>query len=189
MSRKPLILVLFLVTLSGVVGAVALQASSSFLGAPAGVPVASQLLTLPPVSGGPALRPRHPFEPTFDELTSGETVVTSEKQWRVVRQLLFPAGGSFPKVNFEREFVVIMGGGLMSVGDFEISSVERVDASWASFFGGSIVDPHLAVTATTLLPGVAPPVPPPPTYRVSAVRIPRTELRHTVHHREVIALP
>lgn len=190
MRRKTLTLGLSLLALTGIASAITLQFSTSFLSAPAGVSIPSAPLTLPPVTGSPSIGGvPGPFGPSFSQLVNEQTVITTEAQWQSVWRRLFGTQRPFQKVNFNQEAIVLMGGGLMTIESFSISSVERVDASWNSFFGGSVTDPFLAVTSTTLIPGVAPPMFPPPTYRVAAVRIPRAELSEVVFHREVIPLP
>ena len=167
--------------------------SSGFLGAPSGTPLATTPVILPAVTAGPAalfVTPKAPFTPNFVELTSGETVITSDPQMRAVWRQLFSGPYDASLFDFQQDFVILMGGGQLSTGTFNITSVERVDAEWETFFQFPAVNPFLAVTGTTTLPGVAPPDPPPPsTYRVSAVRVSRSEFDDVVFNRDVIALP
>ena len=85
--------------------------------------------------------------------------------------------------------MILMGGGLMDLPSFAISAVEEVDAEWTDFFFGPHVNRFIAVTATTTLPGVAPPEFPPATWRLDAVVVSRTYFDDVVFHRNVIALP
>lgn len=191
MSRRLLPLAL-LATLTAGAALAAGLGSSGFLGAPAGTLVTATPVTLPAVGAGPSVffsSLKSPFMPTFEELTTGETVITNDRQMRAVWRQLFQVPYDASLFDFQQDFVILMGGGQLTTGSFAISSVERVDAEWQTFFQFTAVNPFLAVTGTTTLPGILPPDPPPPTWRVSAVRVPRTELDDVVFNRDVIALP
>ncbi|MFN0059935.1 MAG: hypothetical protein ACKVX7_15870 [Planctomycetota bacterium] len=186
-----------------VIGAIAVVvaqvASPAFLSAPAGVPVAFTLLPLPPVDDAViAIVPQtnrrpSPWQPTVTRLLEGETLIETEAQMRDVWARLFGTPYLVSFVNFSNDFVVLMGGGLLPAGvGFDISTVESVVATYANpgFLGGSTSDePFLSITSMLVLPGVAPDMPPPPTYRVSAVAISRTLLDDIVFHRSLVALP
>ncbi len=182
--------------LAGAAAASAVVASSSFLGAPPGVPVAMQPVNLPPVKFRAtfAVAPPHlgAFSPTFDDLVSGETVITTNQQMKEVWERLFAPPYDPSAFDFTNRFVVLMGGGAMSIGSFGISSAERVDASWWEFGflpGGAVTNAFLAVTSTTFIGGAFPQDPPPPTYRLDAVSIDRSELDDVVFHRAHVFAP
>lgn len=173
-------------------------ASSAFLSAPAGTPIHFQWVALPDVAVLPDARPPHggpakdsPFNPTLDELVNGNTVITSEKQFKYVWATLFSGTFDPTLVDFNKEFVVLMGGGAMSMGSFGIGSVERVDAQYPAFgFGfpgsGNDTDPFISVTSTTFFPGIMPQDPPPPHYFISAVKISKEFFDDVVFHRSYV---
>ena len=167
--------------------------SSHLLGGSAGAPVAFELLTLPPVVLGwhndPASLQRCAFAPTFDDLVSGETVITSEAQMKHVWRRLFAEHFDPSLVDFERDFVVLMGGGFLHpMIDFRISSVELFEVTFENELLETYVNSSLAIAGTTYLPG-----PPPPKMdpipRVSAVTVSRQYLGNTIFSRLVIAFP
>jgi len=106
--------------------------------------------------------------------------------WRTVFGTAYDA----TQFNFHNSFVVWIGGGALPFDGFDISAVERVDANYAGMFPttGTDVDPFLAVTATTFIPG-NPPVGQPPFYAVSAVKVPRTFFDDVVFHRTIFGAP
>lgn len=187
--------------------------SSSFLGAPAGVPVGFTPVQLPAVAVGPfssappevvavpSLGPlpvvvvpalaRSPWNPPLSQLLSGELVITTDARMRVVWERLFAEPYDASRFDFGSDFVLWMGGGALQFGSFGISSVERVEASYQDPLtpGGPTTDPFLSATGTTVLPGVPPKDDPPPTYRVSAVRVACSLLDDVVFHRNVLAAP
>jgi hypothetical protein len=197
MSKKALAFIAAAALLTGLAAGPA--AFSVFQGGTAGTPIPFDPIALPKVVVGPLNNPASlssiAFVPTFDDLTGGETVIRNEAQWRQVWRRLFNGTPFDPSlVEFETHFVVLMGGGLMDSGiSFNITSVEQFDATFSSpdwFFGDSIV-PKLAISSTTVLPGVQqdPETAPPPFYHLSAVKIP-VEFRADVNfHRGIIALP
>lgn len=198
MRRRPLLASAVVLALAGSAFA-AYAAFSSFLGAPAGVAVAFTEVALPVVDKTPPAVPPKPvaaksaFAPKFDDLVNGNTVITTEKQMKEVWRALFKTPYDATLFDFQNDFVVMMGGGAMSLGGFGISSVESVDAQWSDaggfggFGGGSFaVEPFLAVTSTLFLPGVMPIDPPSPTWRVSAVRVSKSAFADVVFHRSVI---
>ena len=190
MFRRPLALGLVTALTAGLAFGFA-GTFSSFLGAPAGVPIQVQPISLPTVTPAlsPSLSPKSPFAPSFNDLVTGNTVIENPRQWRAVWKTLFDAPFTPGIVDFTQDYVVMMGGGLLDIASFNLTSVEEVDADWTSLFFGSQPDRFIAVTGTTTLPGVFPPDPPPLTYRVSAVRVPRAFIDDVVFHRNVIALP
>src|SRR5262245_25630587 len=137
----------------------------------------------------PAFTGRSPFAPTLHQLLEGNTVITTEKEMREVWARLFRVPYDASQLDFASSFVVLMGGGSIPYGSFDITAVEQVEASYSNP-GGVGSDPatetFLSVTATTFLSGV--PAGPPPTdsWRVSAVRIPRALLDDVVFRRNVI---
>ena len=175
-----------------------LVSRSSFLSAPAGVAIPFTYANLPPVdSSGPggagrsfrAFAMNSPWNPSLDQLLTGETVITSDGQMRDVWRRLFSEPYDASEFDFENEFVVLMGEPSLSNGSFYISEVEEVDASYANdgvLRGRTTSEHFLSVTATKFLPGVDPQDPPPPTPRVSAVKITRDQLDDVVFHRRVI---
>lgn len=170
---------------------------SSFLQAPAGVPLSFTAVALPPVrlsSNFPALgrRINGPLSPTFSEVLSGDLVIETDAQMRLVWDAVLLGPYDPTLFDFQNNFVVWMGGGAMQLGAFDISAVERVDALWSNplgFGGATDQDAFLAATGLTFLPGAFPQYPPPPTWRVSAVQVSRTELDDVVFHRTVVAAP
>ena len=92
------------------------------------------------------------------------------------------------QVDFDSDFVVLMGGGAASWG-FDVNSVEQVDAKYPMFGfgpgGAEDVDRFLSVTSFEFIPGVYPQDPPPGHYRVSGVRIRKDLFDDVVFHRLV----
>jgi hypothetical protein len=91
--------------------------------------------------------------------------------------------------DFEESFVVLMGGGQLANGSFDISAVEQVLADYsepAGPGGSTATESFLSVTATTFLSGVQPQDPPPATWRLSAVKVPRDELDDVVFRRNTM---
>jgi hypothetical protein len=129
------------------------------------------------------------MRPNFDQLVNSGTVIRDEEHMCAVRNALFPNDKSLPRIDFDANFLILVGGGLLKHESFSITSVERVDASWDSFFFGPEIDPFLAVTTTKLIPGVPPPPMTPSRYALSAVLVPRIYLDDVVFHGEVIPLP
>lgn len=161
---------------------------SSFLGAPAGTPLAFTLVPLPPVAASVAATPR----PGLDRLLHGNTVITSEVRMRRVWRRLFDVAYDPSLFDFQSDFVVLMGGGALAHGSFDVTAVERVDAAYEDSLlpdGPVAIDPFLCITATTVLPGRPPPPEAPATYRLSAARISRVSLDDVVYHRALIPLP
>ena len=179
--KKTLVQIGAFLTLSLALGAAGVELGF-FQGASPAIAIPYDSLELPPVVEGAANNPASliavGFVPTFEELTNGETIIDSEKEWKQVWRRLF---GGTPYntvgVSFNTHFVVLMGAGLTSSSvSFGISSVEQFEATFKSpdwFFGDSVV-PKLAITSTTVFPGVQqdPEVKPPPYYHLSAVAIP-----------------
>lgn len=190
---------LSIATLASVAGAAAYAPLATFFqSAPAGVNVPVVHVTLPPVvwQPGQAIPPllanTNGFVPGLDEMLNGNLVIENERSMRFVWARLFPSvpydGSLF---DFQNTFVVLMGGGSMDMGTFGISSVETVDAEYAAGFPfqGNEIERFLSVTATTVIPGQPNPFPPPPTYRIDAVKIPLAAIDDVVFHRTVIGLP
>jgi hypothetical protein len=181
-----------LFVVAGAGTAAVLLTQSSFQGAPAGVAVAFQPVALPPVRWPtsqpiPATLARMDgFTPGVLDLVTGELVITTDQQMRLVWKRLFAAPYDAAQFDFQNTYVVLMGGGALDLSSFDISSVENVDATWSSFWSGVEVDRFIAVTATTFIPGVFPQDPPPPTFRVSAVKVSRSFLDHVVFHRTLV---
>ncbi|MEZ5979291.1 MAG: hypothetical protein R3F34_13855 [Planctomycetota bacterium] len=172
------------------------SAASSFVAAPPGIGVTSTSVALPSVAVpvGPIVQSGRiggAFGPTLQELLEGEVVVETQAEMKLVWRVLFGTPYDPTLFDFANDAVVLMGGGAMVLGSFDISAVERVDAEWSSFgFGpGTEVDAFLAVTATTVFPGILPINPPPPTWRVSAVRVAKSDLDDVVFHRTSIFAP
>jgi hypothetical protein len=122
---------------------------------------------------------------------NGETIITSEAQMRHVWRRLFAVPYDAGLFDFDRDFVVLMGGGFVhpAIG-FQITVVERFEATLEDAYGlpDTYVEPALAVVGTTILPG------PPPreedfVYRIAAVRVAQSQLDDILFHRQVLALP
>ncbi|MCP3906292.1 MAG: hypothetical protein GY715_21935 [Planctomycetes bacterium] len=182
----------------------------SFVGAAAGIPVEFDVVPLPPVTGGPGPSPGAitpaapsfgieatprdpacPFAPTFGELVTGETIITSSAQMRAVWSRLFDTPYPSASFDFNTSYVVLMGGGLMHPWfGFEIAAVDEFEATFADGgpFPTNYLEYPLAVVAVTTFPGVKPP-PMDPVHKVSAVRIPKTFLRDVIFNRQDSALP
>lgn len=183
--RAPLVALL---ALAGTAGA-AYVASSAFLGAPAGVAVSFTHLTLPNVKLSPArpLPPNDPeaFTPAFDQLLYSNTVITTEAQFKKVWSLLYAEPYDATLVDFDSDFVVLMGGGAAYWG-FDIQNVEQVDAKYSSFGfgwgGGDEVDKFLSISSFEFIPGVQPQDPPLGNFRVSGVRIRKVLYDDCVFH-------
>lgn len=196
MKSKHVLVSLVLAGFAATATALGAGIASSFASAPAGVPVASSVVELPPVNPrrplatSVAVPASGPFAPSLSELLQGETVITTDAQMQAVWKQLFDVPYDAGLFDFGADFVVLMGNGKMQLGSFSISSVERVDAEYDSLlFFGNEIDPFVAVTATTVLPGILPIELPPPTWRVSAVRVPLASLDDVVFHRTVLAAP
>lgn len=170
---------------------------SSFLQAPAGVAVPVNAIALPPVRlngnrPAPARRVSGPLSPTYSDVLSGNLVIETDAQMKLVWEAVLLGPYDPTLFDFQNNFVVWIGGGALQLGSFGISAVERVDALWNNplGFGGSTdQDAFLAVTGLTFLPGAFPQFPPPPTWRVSAVQVSRAEFDDVVFHRTVVAAP
>ena len=184
----------------------------SFEGAPAGtalsftaVPlppvsetVASASIVIPPQAPGP-LNPvpilrrvtlPNPWAPTIDQLLHGETIIESNAQMRDVWQRLFEEPYDASLFDFNSDFVLLMGNGLMNLGSFNISHVERVEADYDDPIGGlPVTNAFLSVTATVFLPGVPPKKREDPTYRVSAARVPNAHRGDAIFHTSLFAAP
>lgn len=171
--------------------------NASFQGAPAGASVPFTSVVLPPVRWqpgpiGPQGLPNPTgFAPGVESLVSGELVITNERQMRYVWRSLFATPYDASQFDFHSSFVIWMGGGVMDIGSFAVSSVEEVAANYSASFpgSGSDTDPFLAATATTYLPGNPPQITPPPYYAVSAVKVPRAFFDDVVFHRTLFAAP
>lgn len=188
----------------GSVATLALAATfmpSSFLGAGPGTAVPFEPVALPqavasphvPASAGSGLLLglsfKSAFTPSLEQLLQGETVITTDKQMREVWRLLFAEPYDPGLFDFEDSFVVLMGGGQIANGSFDIGAVERVQAEYsepAGLGGDTATEIFLSVTATTFLSGVSPEDPPPPSWRLSAVRIPRDALDDVVFRRNLM---
>ena len=195
MVMKPHLALAALLTLG--LAAAAPVVVSSFLQAPAGVAVPVNAIALPPVRlngnrPAPARRVSGPLSPTYNEVLSGNLVIETDAQMRLVWEAVLLGPYDPTLFDFQNNFVVWMGGGALQLGSFGISAVERVDALWNNplGFGGSTdQNAFLAVTGLTFLPGAFPQFPPPPTWRVSAVQVSRAEFDDVVFHRTVVAAP
>ena len=196
MQRNVFRLVLASVTAG--VAIAATQSSSFFLGAPAGTPVPFETVALPqtptPQVALPSPLPTPstfvgPFSPPLTQLLEGNTVITTDKQMREVWRRLFSEPYDPGLFDFDETFVVFMGGGVITNGTFDISAVEQVDARYAEpggLGGGTATETFLSVTATTFLSGVQPQEPPPPSLRLSAVKVARELLDDVVFRRNLI---
>lgn len=175
---------------------------SSFVAAPAGVAIAHRPLLLPDVQFAttlplPSARIGGTLGPTAEQLLQESYVVTDEQQWRSLWRTLFGVPFDPTLVDFDSEFVVLVGGGSLSQASFGMSSVEVVDAEWTmpGFFGGPLPGPltevngFLAVTATTVFAGAAQFPPPPHTWRVAATAIDRAEYDDVVVQRASVFAP
>lgn len=177
--------------------AAAWASSSFFLGAPAGVDVPVTHVPLPPVVWQPgqvippAVANTNGFVPGVVDLLDGEIVIRNERSMRFVWSRLFGVPYDASLFDFQSSFVVLVGGGAMDQSWFDISAVESVDATYAGGFPGSGTDVErfLSVTATTTFPGQPNPFPPPPSYRIDAVKVPLAAFDDVVFHRRVVALP
>ena len=152
-----------------------------------------EFLPLPPVVLGshndPATVHTCAFVPTFDELISGETLITNEAQIKHIWRRLFAAPYDSRFVDFEQDFVVLMGGGFLHpMYEFRISSVELFEVTFETEFLETFVDSSLAIAGTTYLPGPPPPEMDPIPH-LSAVRISRQFLGNAVFSRLVNAAP
>jgi len=169
MVTKPHLALAALLTLG--LAAAAPVVVSSFLQAPAGVAVPFKAVALPPVRlngnrPAPAQRISGPLSPTYNDGLSGNLVIETDAQMKLVWEAVLLGPYDPTLFDFQNNFVVWMGGGALQLGSFDISAVERVDALWNNplGFGGSTEqDAFLAVTGLTFLPGAFPQFPPPPT--------------------------
>jgi hypothetical protein len=174
--------------------------SPSFLSATSGVPLAATAVLLPEVDTarvlstlGQGMNRASPWRPSTERIIEGELIIETEAQMRDVWARVFTQPYDATLFDFNDDFVVWMGGGLQAAGvAFSISTVEWVEATYDNpgFLGGvTSVDPLLSTTSTLVLPGVMPIDPPPPTFRVSAVRVSKSLQDHMVFHRGLVALP
>ena len=197
--RRPMQLIALLASAVVLAGAATL-ADSYFLGAGPGAAVPFEAVALPQVPGtllpsaGAAgtlqiLPLKSAFSPTLHQLLEGETVITTEKQMREVWHKLFAETYDASQFDFDESFVVLMGGGSLANGSFDISAVEQVQADFSEPGGpggGTATESFLSLTATTFLPGVQPVDPPSATWRLSAVKIPRELPDDVVFRRNVM---
>lgn len=199
MRRTALVVALSMATATAAIAAT--LSAAFFLGAPAGSCVPFEVVALPPpipappLSNLPPLPPYRPFTlhgpftPPLHQLLEGDTLITTEKQMREVWGRLFSAPYAAAQFDFRSSFVVLMGGGSIANGTFDISAVEQIEASYANpggLNGPTATEAFLSVTATTFLSGVQPQEPPPPTWRVAAVKISRALLDDVVFRRNVV---
>jgi len=171
-------------------------ARSSFLGAGPGSELSFDTVALPQDvlaphgSGQPQLLPfKSAFTPSQEQLLQGDTVITTDKQMREVWHQLFAEPYDASLFDFDDSFVVLMGGGQITNGSFDISAVEQVQAEYSQPGGpggDTTAETFLSVTSTTFLSGVQPADPPSATWRLSAVRIPRDELDDVVFRRNLV---
>jgi hypothetical protein len=193
MRRTVLVVALGLLTAAATVAATGLP---FFLGATEGHSVPFGFVALPTPNprlvGVPlfqALTGKSAFAPTLHQLLEGETIITTDKQMREVWRRLFDVPYDASQFDFSSSFVVLMGGGVIANGSFDISAVEQVEASYSNP-GGPDGDPaielFLSVTATTFLSGVQPKDPPPAAWRVSAVKVSRSLLDDIVFRRNLV---
>ncbi|HZJ71413.1 MAG TPA: hypothetical protein VFF36_10825 [Planctomycetota bacterium] len=202
--RRPLSIVALIVSAAAVsVAATVLPAY--FLGAGPGTDVPFEAVSLPqtfvgalspsdPLSSGgltllPGLSLKSAFAPSLHQLLEGETVITTDKQMREVWHRLFSEPYDAAQFDFGQTFVVLMGGGSIANGSFDVSAVELVQAEYAEPGGpggGTATESFLSVTATTFLSGVQPVDPPPAQWRLSAVKIARELLDDVVFRRNLI---
>jgi hypothetical protein len=173
---------------------------SSFLGAGAGSAVPFETVALPQnvivphgSGSGPgllqALSFKSAFTPSMEQLLQGNTVITTDKQMREVWHQLFAEPYDASLFDFANSFVVLMGGGQIANGTFDITAVEQVQAEYSELGGpggDTTAETFLSVTSTTFLSGVQPEDPPSSTWRLSAVRIPRDVLDDVVFRRNLV---
>jgi hypothetical protein len=171
---------------------------SSFLGAGAGSPVPFATVALPQYvphgsGSGPgllqALSFKSAFTPSLDQLLQGQTVITTDKQMREVWHQLFAEPYDASLFDFANSFVVLMGGGQIANGTFDITDVEQVQAEYSQPGGpggDTTTEAFLSVTSTTFLSGVQPQDPPSATWRLSAVKIPLDEFDDVVFRRNLV---
>lgn len=196
--RRPL-LTASLIAASAALCLAATGWGSYFLGAGPGTALPFESVTLPQTTGAPhpdagpgllqMLSVKSAFSPTLHELLEGQTVITTDAQMREVWRRLFVQPYDAAQFDFESSFVVLMGGGSIANGSFDITAVERVDAEYAEPAGpggGEGDESFLSVTATTFLSGVQPVDPPPAQWRLSAVKIPRELLDDVVFRRNLM---
>lgn len=190
--RRPAAIALAALLATGGIGLAANALAAVFQGAGPGVAVTATSVPLPEVmpqrTGFATSASNGAFTPSLQELLNGEVVIETDAQMKTVWNRLFAVPYDASLFDFTSDFVILMGGGKMSIGSFSISSVERVTAEYNSFFFQETED-FLAATATTFLPGIAPHPLPPATFRVSAVRVSKDELDDAVFHRTLIAAP
>ena len=164
----------------------------NFQGATEGIPVSFDVVPLPPVtatsvaasltqtSGGP-------FVPSFAQLVSGETVITSNAEMEFVWHRLFREPYDPSLFDFDSSFVVMMGNGLQHpYFGFEITNVEQFTATFQS--DATYLEYPLAIVGTEILPGPKPP-PKDPVYKLSAVKIANEFVGDIIFSRQVLALP
>ena len=197
--RRSLLFVVSIISTAAVTVAATL-APAYFLGAGPGTELPFATVALPRPLAGRAPAGGHgllewellvpsAFTPTQQQLLQGETVITTDQQMRAVWQALFAEPYDASQFDFASTFVVLMGGGSIANGSFDISAVESVQADYAEPAGpggGHATETFLSVTATTFLSGVQPADPPPAAWQVSAVKIARDQLDDIVFRRNLI---
>lgn len=154
--------------------------NSSYQGSSPGTPVAYTPIALPPVQIGPFNDPppapgsAGAFSPALEDLATGQTIITTEDQMRYAWRRLFTAPYPAGAFDFEVEFVVLMGGGLLPPDfGFEITAVEVSQPTFTDSRGTFYLSDLLAVTASTIQPGVPPKKELDPVWMVAAVSIDR----------------
>jgi len=191
--RRPLLLAAAIASTA----ALALAATlgfSYFLGAGSGSEVPFEYVALPqstaaPTTGSSLLQVlpiKSAFSPSLNQLLEGETIITTDKQMREVWHKLFAEPYDAGQFDFQASFVVLMGGGSIENGSFDITAVELVEAQYsepAGPGGGTATENFLSVVATTFLSGVQQQDPPPASWRLSAVKIPLDQLDDVVFRR------
>ncbi len=169
------------------------RGSAVFVGADAGFPVAFSILNLPPVVVGSFNDPASlsPFEPSFAELTTGNTVIESLAQAQRIWRRLFAQPFDASSVDFNDQFIVLVGAGALVNSFLEITSVEQFTATFEDpfRFGGPVDEPKLAVISTLTIGGAHPDPKILPTFQLAAVAISRDVESDIIFHRALLPLP
>ncbi len=164
----------------------------NFQGATEGIPIDFDVVTLPPVTATPVAMSltqtsAGPFVPSFAQLVSGETLITSNAEMEYVWHRLFHEPYDPSQFDFDSSFVVMMGNGLQHpYFGFEITNVEQFTATFQS--GDTYLEYPLAIVGREILAGPKPP-PKDPVYKLSAVRIANDFMGDVIFSRQVFALP
>ena len=130
MRKRLLTLALGCTLLAGGTAAFTAVLGQSFDHAPSGVAIPFTHHPLPRITE-PLMERGAAWSPSTQEFLNGNTVITNHEQATDVYRRLFRQPWD-RSVDFNQDYMILMGGGLMDLPSFAISAVEEVDADHAT---------------------------------------------------------